>query len=93
MKAEIKLLRSFCAIILYAHQRGADGYEIAKIIEELFNVFMNDYKLLPMELRSKITPQSKDREAAEIICEYIACMTDMCAVEEHRRLFDVHTRF
>ena len=64
-----------------------------KIIEELFNVFMNDYKLLPMELRSKITPQSKDREAAEIICEYIACMTDMCAVEEHRRLFDVHTRF
>lgn len=30
MKAEIKLLRSFCAIILYAHQRGADGYEIAK---------------------------------------------------------------
>ena len=64
-----------------------------KIIDELFNVFMNDYKLLPMELRSKITPQSKDREAAEIICEYIACMTDMCAVEEHRRLFDVHTRF
>ncbi len=94
MKAEIKLLRSFLRDYFYTHTSVARmDMKSQKIIEELFNVFMNDYKLLPMELRSKITPQSKDREAAEIICEYIACMTDMCAVEEHRRLFDVHTRF
>lgn len=31
MKAEIKLLLQFFArLFLYAHQRGADGYEIAK---------------------------------------------------------------
>ena len=64
-----------------------------KIIEELFGVFMNDYNLLPMELRAQISSQTKDEEAAEMICEYIAGMTDMAAVEEHKKLFDVHTRF
>lgn len=94
MKDEIKQLRSFLKEYFYTHTSVARmDMKSQKIIEELFNVFMNDYKLLPMDLRGRLSSCSKDAEAAEIICEYIACMTDMSAVEEHRKLFDVHTRF
>ena len=34
-----------------------------------------------------------DEDIAEVICEYIAGMTDIAAIEEHRKLFDPHTRF
>ena len=94
MKDEIKQLRSFLKEYFYTHTSVARmDMKSQKIIEELFNVFMNDYKLLPMDLRGRLSSCPKDAEAAEIICEYIACMTDMSAVEEHRKLFDVHTRF
>ncbi len=94
MKDEIKQLRIFLKDYFYTHTSVARmDMKSQKIIEELFNVFMNDYKLLPMDLRNSLSSHCKDAEAAEIICEYIACMTDMSAVEEHRKLFDVHTRF
>lgn len=64
-----------------------------RIVEELFAVFMNDSKLLPMETRALIGAQAKDAETADVVCEYIAGMTDIAAIEEHRRLFDPHTRF
>lgn len=64
-----------------------------KIVEELFNLFMNDYKLLPMDLRCKLDNNISDRLLADQVCTYIANMTDMMAVEEHRKLMDVHTRF
>ena len=94
MKYEISLLRQFLKQHFYTHTNVARmDMKSQKIIEELFDVFMNDYNLLPMDLRSQIAPNSKDEKAAEIICEYIAGMTDMAAVEEHKKLFDVHTRF
>ena len=64
-----------------------------KIVEQLFELFMTDYKLLPMELRRNLPSSPSDEELADIVCAYIAGMTDMAAVEEHRKLFDVHTRF
>ena len=94
MKEQIRQLRLFLKEHFYTHTNVARmDMKSQKIIEELFNIFMNDYKLLPMDLRGRVTPNSKDAEAAEVICEYIACMTDMCAIEEHRKLFDEHTRF
>ena len=67
MKAEIKLLRSFLRDYFYTHTSVARmDMKSQKIIEELFNVFMNDYKLLPMELRSKITPQRRRKLSANI---------------------------
>ncbi len=94
MKGEIKLLRQFLKQNFYTHTSVARmDMKSQKIIEELFAVFMSDYNLLPMELRVQLNPNTKDEIAAEIICEYIAGMTDMAAVEEHKKLFDVHTRF
>ena len=94
MKSEIALLRQFLKQHFYTHTNVARmDMKSQKIIEELFEVFMNNYNLLPMELRAQLHPNTKDETAAEIICEYIAGMTDMAAVEEHKKLFDVHTRF
>ena len=64
-----------------------------KIVEELFNIFMNDHHLLPQPIRSQIYSNIKDRAKAEIICTYIANMTDMMALNEHRKLFDAYQRF
>lgn len=64
-----------------------------RIVEELFAIFMCNWKLLPMNVRQNINSQSKENEIAETICEYIANMTDMNAIEEHKKLFDPHTRF
>ena len=67
--------------------------ESQKIIEELFNVFMSDWKLLPDSERRFLTSQSTENQIADIICTYIANMTDMYAIEEHQKLFDNLTRF
>ena len=64
-----------------------------RFVSEKFAVFMGDWKLLPMNERMRISSQMSDEEIAEVICEYIAGMTDIAAIEEHRKLFDPHTRF
>ncbi|MBE6467809.1 MAG: deoxyguanosinetriphosphate triphosphohydrolase [Alphaproteobacteria bacterium] len=64
-----------------------------QIVEDLFNAFMNDYKLLPTHLHKNITPDMSDKDMASIICTYIAGMTDAAAVDEHQKLFNVTYRF
>ena len=94
MKNNIKLLRQFLKEYFYtATPIARMDMKSQKIVEELFAVFMNDWKLLPMNERARISSQMNDEEVAEVICEYIAGMTDIAAIEEHRKLFDPHTRF
>lgn len=64
-----------------------------KIVENLFNVFMEDYRLLPVEIRKDLSSSTPDDVLAENICTYIANMTDMMAIEEHQKLFDAYRRF
>lgn len=64
-----------------------------KIVENLFNVFMSDYRLLPVEIRKELNSSTSDDVLAETICTYIANMTDMMAIEEHQKLFDAYRRF
>ena len=94
MKAEIRLLRRFLKEYFYtATPIARMDMKSQRIVEELFAIFMDDPKLLPMDIRAALPPQAKDTETAEAVCEYIAGMTDIAAIEEHRRLFDPHTRF
>ncbi len=94
MKSKIKQLRQFLKEYFYtATPIARMDMKSQKIVEELFAVFMGDWKLLPMNERMRISSQMSDEEIAEVICEYIAGMTDIAAIEEHRKLFDPHTRF
>ena len=55
-----------------------------KIIEDLFEAFMNDPRLLPPQYLARC---SEDKPRA--IADYIAGMTDRYAMKEHRRLFAI----
>lgn len=94
MKANILLLRKFLKENFYTHTNVARmDMKSQRIVEELFNIYATDYKLLPMEYRKIVDAKSSPEEMANIICEYIAGMTDVSVIEEHRKLFDPHTRF
>lgn len=94
MLNNIQLLRSFLKKYFYNHTSVARmDIKSQRIVEELFAIFMDNYLLLPMDVRAPLSTQPSESELAETICEYIANMTDMMAIEEHKKLFDVHTRF
>lgn len=63
------------------------------VIAELFDVFYENEKLLPPAWFYKIKQNKEHMENYEqlktrIICDYIACMTDRYALEEHEKLFN-----
>ena len=94
MQNNIRLLHLFLKKHFYTNtQVTRMDMKSQRIVEDLFGIFMQDWHLLPMEVRAHISSQTKNQEIADVICEYIANMTDMCAIEEHKKLFDPHTRF
>ena len=94
MKKELKELRTFLKEYFYtATPIARMDMKSQRLVEELFALFMDNPKLLPMEQRGLLSPQSTDAETAEVVCDYIANITDIMAIEEHRKLFDPVTRF
>ena len=96
MHHHIRELRGFLKKYFYTHTNVARmDMKSQRIVEELFEAFMNDSRLLPMPGRSSLpaNPPVQIELLAETICTYIANMTDMMAIEEHQKLMDVHTRF
>lgn len=90
---EIKLeLKQFLRKNLYQHYRvHRMTTKAASIIESLFDVFMNDARVLPPEaLQHCELLQAKDGEAgrARGVADYIAGMTDRYAIVEYERIFN-----
>lgn len=94
MHAEIALLHQFLKQHFYTNTLVSRmDMKSQRIVEELFTIFTNNWLLLPMDVRKYLSTQSSDAQIADIVCEYIANMTDMYAIEEHKKLYDPHTRF
>lgn len=94
MHQEIALLHQFLKEHFYTNTSVTRmDMKSQRIVEELFAIFMCDWRLLPMDERKRLNPKSNEAEVAETVCEYIANMTDLCAIEEHKKLYDPHTRF
>ncbi len=85
-------LKQFLRKQLYAHYRVRRmTLKAGRIVEALFNAFMQDARLLPPQYQDKIREQGGAGDAAvqaRIIADYIAGMTDRYAIREHQRLFD-----
>ncbi|MCR4331909.1 MAG: deoxyguanosinetriphosphate triphosphohydrolase [Sulfuricaulis sp.] len=82
-------LKRFLRLHLYAHQRVTRMMgEAVKIVHELFEIFMRDPKLLPLQYQDKIREQPGLGEQARIVADYIAGMTDRYAMREHTRLLN-----
>jgi dGTPase len=85
IREEQQELKRFLRTQLYRHYRVMRmSSKARRIIRELFQVFLDDTRLLPPQYQEK-TQQDKPRA----IADYIAGMTDRYAIREYRRLFTV----
>ncbi len=88
-KLELKL---FLREQLYQHYRVHRMTQKAtNVVQTLFDVFMNDQKILPTEARTHcnlLADKHGEKGTARGIADYIAGMTDRYAIVEHERIFN-----
>ena len=86
-------LKKFLRENLYFHHKVYRMTRKAhQVIEALFNVFMEDLRLLPpehLQLAREALLKNGEAGQARIIADYVAGMTDRYATKEYARLFDV----
>lgn len=85
-------IKQFLRKELYKHPQVYRMTSKAKrVIEQLFNTFMEDPKLLPAEFNLLVQQQDDDVQRATVIADYIAGMTDRYCLTEYDRVFNPHT--
>ena len=81
-------LKKFLHENLYKHPDVIKMTDKANlIIENLFNAYINDTKLLPKNYYQYNIEKIEHGLKERVICDYIAGMTDRFAQQEHNRLF------
>lgn len=94
MQNQIKQLNEFLYRNFYTHNNIARmDMKSQRIVEDLFNAFINNEKLLTKDIRLQLEKAEGQNDKANMICAHIADMTDAFAVEEHSRLFNISYRF
>jgi dGTPase len=82
-------LKMFLFDKMYRHYRMIRMADKAKrIINQLFEVYLNNSDQLPPSFRNKI----KEEDKMQLVCDYIAGMTDRFALQEYKKLFDPFER-
>jgi dGTPase len=91
IRADSLLLKSFLRENLYRHYRVQRMTRKARlVVQELFQVFMDDLMLMPDEHREAARIMEGAQGAtgrARAVADYIAGMTDRYAISEHERIF------
>jgi dGTPase len=78
-------LKIFLHTHLYRHYRVMRmSTKARRIINELFQAFMSDSRLLPPQFQ-----RQAEIDQARAVADYVAGMTDRYAIKEYRRLFSV----
>lgn len=78
-------LKAFLHAHLYRHYRVMRmSAKARRIISDLFQVFMEDTRLLPPQFQ-----RQSEAARARAVSDYIAGMTDRYAIKEHRRIFSI----
>jgi dGTPase len=92
MKANDQALKKFLFERMYRHYKlNRMSSKAKRVVRELFQLLIAEPGCLPTEWqRSAGVPRSL--ETARVVCDYIAGMTDRYALDEYRRLLDVHSR-
>jgi len=92
MKKERGELQNLLLEKLYRHYRVLRMTEKAKrMINEIFDVYLENPNQLPYEIWPR-GAQYSGKEKYQIICNYIAGMTDRSALDEYKKLFDPHKK-
>ncbi len=94
MYTMVEELRAFLLKRMYRHYTvNRIWTKVERMIPELFNAFMKQYKLLPDHWQKRVEDAGgliDNIAQARIVCDYIAGMTDRYAIREHERLFDLY---
>ncbi len=89
MEPRVSGLEAFLSERVYRHSRLIRMDDKAgRLIDQLFNVYLAEPKLLPPRFERRVKEQGLHR----VICDYIAGMTDRFCQEEFRRLFEPFER-
>ena len=92
MARERDELQSLLNEKLYHHYRVERMTSKAKrIIMDLFEAYEKNLKQLPYEIYERKRSYTA-KEKIEVICNYIASMTDRFALDEHKRLFNPYEK-
>jgi dGTPase len=84
-----KQVSKFLYNSLYMHPhviRMSD--KCTRFLKELFNAYLKKPQLMPKIRLKYIEAKSTRKHKYEVICDYIAGMTDRFALEEYKKLFD-----
>ncbi|MEM9044334.1 MAG: deoxyguanosinetriphosphate triphosphohydrolase [Pseudomonadota bacterium] len=91
MAREIKAIKEFLFANMYRHHRVKRmRIKATRVVEELFDIFMDDASLMPPNWSAACIGDETHR--ARVVADYIAGMTDRFALEEHRVLTDPFAR-
>ncbi len=92
MAAHNSALKAFLFARMYRHHRvNRMTSKARRIVRELYGIFSNEPNTLPDEWRTLADGAGTPR-TARVVTDYIAGMTDRYALDEHRRLFDPHSK-
>jgi dGTPase len=92
MREQQTELKRFLRTNLYQHYRvNRMTSKAQRIVRELFQIFMQDVKLMPDEFQQRANLDSPT-DQARAVADYIAGMTDRYAIREYQRLFTVSDR-
>ncbi len=92
MELAHRAMKSFLFKHMYRHYKVNRMTSKAKrVVRELFTFFVEQPNCLPSEWYV-LTDGARTQATAEIVCDFVAGMTDRFAMEEHTKIFDVYAR-
>jgi len=86
----LEMLKVFAYKHIYkSHTVSLMDFKAKKVVSEMYAAFLKNPKLMPPKWYYKVElAGSDDTEIMKVVCDYISCMTDRFAIDEHDRLFD-----
>jgi dGTPase len=88
MAEDLARLREFLMARMYRYFRvNRTRSHARRVLRELFQLFVAEPDILPPEWSGRLHAAADEQGRAQVVCDYVAGMTDRFAIEEHRKLF------
>jgi dGTPase len=93
MRQNDRALREFLFSGMYRHYKvNRMTAKARRVVRELFAHYMAEPNTLPPEWQHAVLAADREEQAARVVADYIAGMTDRYAAREHRKLFDIEEK-
>ena len=90
MAEDLGKLREFLMERMYRHYRvNRTRSQARRVLREMFHLFVDEPDVMPPLWSSRLHAADSAQARAQVVCDYIAGMTDRFAIEEHKKLFNL----